>query len=377
MTEHVAELVQEPKQKYAMTLAEVEREDPTMALSLRASFDKFFDELEVLAARAMTINVTSEDQKREMKAARDTRLALKDIRVRAEHARKKVKEGIVRQGKAIDGFANIIKALVEPLEEKLLEDEKFAERAEQARKDALGAARAEALLALGADPTQYVNLGEMTEETWASTLETAKLANEQRIAKQKEEEQIRLEAERIAAERAENERKEAAKREAERVAREEEQKAENERLRQENAAKERQAAADREKHEAEKRELEAQAARDREAAAAREKQIAEEKQKAEADAAAARKVLADAEREASEKLEREKKAKAEEERRKAEEAERAELAPDKEKLMQLAAELRQYAFPSFTTKKGKDAGKRAKDNFAKLAEWLEKTAGEL
>src|SRR6185295_12415308 len=115
--------------------------------------------------------------------------------------------------------------------------ETFAERAVEERIKTLGAARSETLLALGVDPTSFVNLGAMTGDVWDLTLENAKRADADRKAEAKKQEEIRLEAERLAAVRAEEERQAAIKAEAERVEREKAQLAENERLKKENERK--------------------------------------------------------------------------------------------------------------------------------------------
>lgn len=376
--------VDPPKSSLALALVELEAEEPTAAVMLRAAFEEMFDNADEWAKRAASIRVTGEDQVREMKLARETRLALREIRVKGEKARKRLKENIVRQGKAIDGIANVLKALIEPLEEKLLIDETFAERAEDVRQKALAESRSAALTAYGVDPTTYVNLGVMAAETWETTLETAKRAHEQRLAEAKKQEDIRLEAERIAAERAANERKEAARVEAERIERERVQAEENAKLKAEAEARELEAKAEREKHAAEiKAKDEAAAAelarqeaevRAKDGEVLKERAKAEEarlaKEKAELDAKASRETLERAEREGADRVAREK---ADEQAK----AEAAALAPDKEKLRTIAARLRAFDLPTFTTAKGKAASKNVSANFEKLAAWLEKTAGEL
>ncbi len=78
-------------------------------------------------ARAKTIVVTSEDQKAEMQLARTGRLFLREKRIAIEKARKALKEQALREGKAIDGIANVLKALIEPVEDYLDKQENFAE----------------------------------------------------------------------------------------------------------------------------------------------------------------------------------------------------------------------------------------------------------
>jgi len=329
--------------------------EPTSAMTLRENFDALFAQAEEWTARARGIRVTSPDQKREMKLARESRLAIRDIRVKTEHARKRLKEDSVRRGRAIDGMANIIKDLLEPIEIYLLEQETFAARHEQARKDALRAAREEALRALGTDPVAYANLGETDEETWAATLQTAKDAHAARIEAAKEAEAVRVEAERIVAQKREAARVAAAREKADRELAARAQAEENARLKTEREAIEAKHAAERaaQREAAERAEEEARKAR-------------AEKDRAEAELAAER-ARADAER------------RAEEERQDAAaaEARAAELAPDREKLAALARSLRALAVPELTSEAGQAVRPKVLDQFEKMARWVERTGETL
>lgn len=362
--------------------------EPESALAIRSAFEEMFSSAETWAASARLIKVTSVDQKREMKMARESRLALKDIRVKAEHARKRLKEDSTRRGKAIDGIANVLKALIEPIEEHLLEQETFAERAETARKDALKSAREETLRALGADPSVYANLGETSEETWTLTLEAARAAKEAREEAAKQVELVRVEAERIAAEKRETERLARIQAEAERVARERAAAEENARLQAEKEELEAKAKAEREQAAAELSAVEAKAAAERDVAAveaatakATADRIAAEQNaaltaarvaRAEAEAEAERvKAAADAERQAAER----------ETKRKHDEdlaaRQAAALAPDREKLAAFASTLRALEIPTLTTPPGKAAAAKVADQIAKMAAWVEKTGASL
>ena len=231
--------------------------DPDSAVRLRATFEAMFSQADEWIQRAGAIQIVREDQTREMKLARESRLALRELRINVERERKRLKEDSLRQGKAIDGLANVFKALVEPIEEHLLLQEKFAERAAQARTDALRSAREEALRGHGADPDAFADLGAMAEESWLTVLTTARLASEARAEEARKAEAARVEAARVAAERAEAARAEAARLEAERAERERVQREENARLRRE--ASEREEAAKAERAGAEKARLAEQA----------------------------------------------------------------------------------------------------------------------
>lgn len=323
--------------------------EPSTAAHLRECFETMFADAERWAAKAKSIVVTDESQKGDMKLARVARLELKEIRVNAEKARKRLKEDSVRQGKAIDGIANVLKALVEPLEAHLLEQETFAERAEAGRKSALKSAREETLRALGTDPSAYANLGETDEDTWASIRDTAQAAKEKRDEDAKQAELVKLEVERVQEEKRQAARAEAAKAEAERVERERLQLEENARLQAEKAAVEESAKTERE-----------EAARQLEAArveAAAEAERLRAKYEGERQAA---------EREARRQHEADAAARA-----------AAALAPDREKFAAFAAMLRTLDIGSLTTPKGKAAGLKVAEQLEKMANWVQKTGAAL
>jgi hypothetical protein len=362
--------------------------EPDSALSLRATFEPMLAKADEWSARAKLIVVTNVDDKRGMKMARESRLALREIRVKVEHERKRLKEDSTRRGKAIDGMANVFKALVEPIEAYLLEQETFAERAETARKDALRSARIEALVALGADPSVYANLGETSEETWTLTLEAARAAKESREEAAKQAELVRIEAERIAAEKRETERLARIQAEAERVARERAAAEENARLQAEKAELEAKSKAEREQAAAELAEVEAKAAAERDAAAieAAAAKATADRIAAEQNAAltAAKTAAAEAEAEAARvkaKHEAERQAAERETKRKHDEdlaaRQAAALAPDREKLAAFAATLRALEIPTLTTPPGKAAAAKVADQIAKMASWIEKTGAAL
>lgn len=232
--------------------------EPSTAATLRATFVPFLERAAKWEAQAKAIVVTSIDQKREMRFARESRLALREIRIDAENARKAAKADALSLSKAVDGAANVVKGIIEPIERYLQTQEDFAKNYEAAEQEKVRAARSETLRALGTDPTVYASLGEATDGAWASILEAAQAAHDARVEAVKQEAEIRAQAERIAAEKREAERQERVKAEAERVAREKAAAEENARLKQE--AADREAAAARELA-AVKAEAEAEAAR--------------------------------------------------------------------------------------------------------------------
>lgn len=241
----------EPKNQLAV-LVEKSELDATKAKVLLDNFSDYFDIAAEWELKAKTIVVTDVTQKDDMKMARTGRLILRGKRTKIENTRKEMKANALREGKAIDGIANVLKALIVPIEEYLDEQEHFAEnaaKAEVARVQAEMEAKAEA----------------------------------ERIAKEKaereEQERIRVENARLKAE--------AEKAEAERLRKEQELEAERKRVSDEAAAKEREIEKERaaveaarieaeRKAQAEKQAIEDAARKEREAAAVEAKRIADE-----------------------------------------------------------------------------------------------------
>ena len=273
------------------------------------SFSIFLEEASKWETKAKSIVITDVSQVEEMANAREARLALKAIRVNAENTRKELKERSLREGKAIDGIANIVKALVVPLEEHLERQEKFAENLEAEKRARAEAERAAELQKYVQDISLY-NYKEMSDEVFAKLLATVKMAHET------EQEALRqAEAERI-----ENERKE--KEEQQRV------KEENERLRKEAEAREKELAKERAEQE---KKLEAEKEKARKEAEAREKAELELKTKKEAEERAKLEAEAKIQAEKLAALEAEKQAK---------------LRPEKEKLIAFAERVKNLETPS-------------------------------
>jgi hypothetical protein len=196
--------------------------------------------------------VTDISQVREMKMAREARLALREIRINADKLRKELKEDSLRYGRAVQGVYNVIETNIIPIEKHLEAQEKFKEIYEMQQREALRIEREQLVF----DVRQYmfanVNLGEITEEDFQRLWTGAKLqadaaqqaalkAESDRIAKEQaeaqERERLRVENERLKEEafnreierRAELDRLEAEQRkaniEAARIRKEAEQKA--------------------------------------------------------------------------------------------------------------------------------------------------------
>ena len=101
--------------------------EQTKASYILEKFQEYFKVADEWAIKAKTIVVTHEVQTVDMKMARVGRLALREKRISIEKTRKELKEQSLREGKAIDGIANVLKALIVPIEEYLDQQEHFVE----------------------------------------------------------------------------------------------------------------------------------------------------------------------------------------------------------------------------------------------------------
>lgn len=245
--------------------------EPTKVEGLLLKFSEPFNHARQAIEMSKDITVTSESQVDEIEQARVARLELKNIRVGVENTRKELKEQSLREGKAIDGMANIIKAMIVPVEEHLEAQEKFAERLAAERKARKIAERTTKLSAYVADVSMYKfeDLGDEAFERLVTEVKAAKEAADEAARKAREAalaEEERVEAERLAKERA--------------------QAKEAERMRKQNEALKAKAAAERAKAEAERK------AREKLEAEKRAKEDAEAKAQAESDAAERQRLLA-------------------------------------------------------------------------------------
>jgi len=162
--------------------------------SLLKSFSTYFNEAKIIAEEAKNILVTDESQIDLMQKARENRLQLKEIRINAEKTRVTLKEQSLREGRAIDGVNNLIKALIAPVEEHLERQEKFAEMKEKARLESIYSERLEKLSKYVDDVSLY-NIKEMTDEVFANLLLGCKSAYDAKIEAQKKADEEAIEKE--------------------------------------------------------------------------------------------------------------------------------------------------------------------------------------
>ena len=110
--------------------------EPSKAKYILEQFQRFFGVADEWTIKAKTLVVTNASQITEMELARKGRLFLREQRIAIEKARKDLKEQSLREGKAIDGISNVLKALIVPIEEYLERQEKFVELQEAAKLEA-------------------------------------------------------------------------------------------------------------------------------------------------------------------------------------------------------------------------------------------------
>jgi hypothetical protein len=253
----------------------------------------------------------------DVEGARRERLRLKSIRVGAEKARKMLKDGLLREGRAIDAVNKVLVEVLQPHEQRMDEVEKAEERRLAAERKALHDERF-ALLGGVCDASAFGDLAAFSAEAFDSLFEAQRLASEARA--------LAAEQERIAAEKAEAERKAVEAAERQRLAEEaERQRVERERLAAERAEQERKAAAERAAIEAERRAAEEAARAERERVEAERAAVRAERERIEREQATRRAEQERAERGriAAEQAEAE---------RLAAEKRRAQLAPDADKI---------------------------------------------
>lgn len=167
---------------------------------LPAIWDGFRLKLEALKTTAETLTVTDAGQVVEMRKARETRLALRQIRLAVEHKRKELTDYHLKTKQEIDACARWLKEKLDPLEERLLYQEQFADRAEESRRLQLSHAREEALQPFGVDITTLAALDSMSEEQFQKVLDDAQAAYGIRLEAEARAVQARLDQEAHAAE---------------------------------------------------------------------------------------------------------------------------------------------------------------------------------
>ena len=229
-------------------------------------FQHYFEIADEWTKKARNIVVTKADQEADMQMARTGRLYLREKRIAIEKTRKELKEQALREGKAIDGIANVLKALIVPIEEYFEQQEKFVEiqeakKLEDMRIEAERKIEEERIAKEKADAEERERLRLENEKLRAEAVEKEKRLVEERKAQEEIIRKQKEEAERLAAE---ERKKQQAILDAERAKAEAERKAIEEKNRLEREDRERKLAEERKKEEAEKKLAAEQSRKERE-----------------------------------------------------------------------------------------------------------------
>jgi len=179
--------------------------EPTKARYILDNFQHYFELASEWEKKAKTIIVTNEKQTTEMEMARVGRLFLRAKRIDVENARKKLKEQCLREGKAIDGISNVLKAVIVPIEEYLEKQERFVEIKEEQKQLELKIAEEkriedERIAKEKADTEEKERLRLENEKLKSEVAEKEKKLGEERKAQEKALREQREEAEKVAIE---------------------------------------------------------------------------------------------------------------------------------------------------------------------------------
>ena len=244
--------------------------EQTKADIILRKFQDYFTMAADWERKAKTICVTNENQTDDMAMAKTGRKLLSARRIEIERTRKELKEQSLREGKAIDGIANVLKGLIVPIEEYLERQEKFLEfkianEIEQKRLDDERKAQEAEQERLKAEAAEQAKIRAENE-----ALRKEAAIRELKIAEERREQEKMLAAERAKAEAEKRAIKEAVRKQRE----EAEKKAADERKVIEDAAR-----AEREKAEAARKQAEIKAAKEREVERAKAEHERKEKER--------------------------------------------------------------------------------------------------
>lgn len=311
------------KNTLAETPIELVTETPDLEIMDRgdslAIWTGYREEFEKLKGSIETVLASDPALPANAKIARVNRLELRKVRIAIEHRRKELGDSYLRKTKAINSAAKELKDLIEPYEAKLEAIEDHAANVEAQRIAEISQERTAQLSQCGG-AIDIPGLGFMPDDQFNSLLEGAKMVHAAKIEAEK-----RAEADRIAKEKAEADERERIR-------------LENEKLKKEAAEKEAALVAERAKVEA----------------AAKIERIAKEKAESE--------------------IERARKEKESQELATKKARDEAELAPDREKIMTLAASVRALQVPNIKSARGREI---IAAKIEELAAWVESASQNL
>jgi len=338
--------------KEALVILQETGVEKNTAEYLEKVFTELFTEAKKWVAKADAIKVTDCSQVSEMQKARELRLTLKNIRCDVENKRKAMKADALAKGKAVDGIANVVKVMIEPVESYLQEQEDFAKRVEEARINELRRSRMMMLMQYDNEGGTALDVATLSQEQCDAMLNGMKLAKEQREEQTRKEEEARIaEQKRIEEERAEQERQR--------------QKELNEARARAEAEAEQRKKAEAQRDEADRKAREQQRKADAELKAAQDKLDSERKQ-----AEKLRKEKEEADRIAREQREEADRMERERIQNELDAKQKAEQAPDKDKALAFGEQVKQIKVPEMKSEAGKAFQNVLEEQMAKFSSWI-------
>jgi hypothetical protein len=115
------------EQTKELILSQVTELEPETQQNIIAKFLPFYDQLEDWKGKAESLVVTDSLQRKEIKEAKEARLALKRVRISANKIREMLKRDSLAYGRAVQAVYNAIEEKIKPLEDHLLKQENFVE----------------------------------------------------------------------------------------------------------------------------------------------------------------------------------------------------------------------------------------------------------
>lgn len=180
---------------------------------IQDAFDAFIGQAEEWAAKAYKIKVQSEEDETGMENAKAAYTALRMLQKEVEDTHKRLKEGALKYGQALDKVKRDFNDVIEPAKVYAREQAAYAETMEKNRKAELKAKRMQILAPFNVDHTHY-DLENMPEDLFELTvagLQAKKEAADAAYKKEQEERQRAAEAEQKERERLAKETAKAAK----------------------------------------------------------------------------------------------------------------------------------------------------------------------
>lgn len=344
-----AEIINDTALVKAVEESGVEKQTGEMLIG---SFINFFGQIGTWKKQAEAIVITDASQTAQMKIARTARLALRDIRLNADKKRKELKEDSLRYGRTVQSIYNLIEGAIAPIEKHLQEQEDFIAIQQAKKRAEIKAAREMDLQPYSRFVPFGLDLGAMSDADFDKLLNGARMQLQAEI-----EAAAKEEVERIAAEKAAAEEKER-------------QRLENERLKKEADAMARELEAERKRAEAERMKREAEARAEQEKAAAALAAERAETKRLQDEIAAKAAAEAKAKKEAQDNADAELRAIQAAEKK-------ANAAPDKAKLLSLAARIDAIEMPTLAADEGQRIIAQTRELLAKVTAYIRTNSDKL